>query len=281
VAAPLAAEDSRSRQLTTAGGEAARAVRLRRHGLSGPASAAVSVAAVGLALLGWELVFRAHWVASYSLPSPRSVWHEWWALSRRGILWHHVWATVEVALLGFAVAAVIAFVLGYPLAKSRLMASFLSPYVAATQAMPIIALAPLLLVWFGLGLTSKMLICTVIVFFPMLVTTAVGIRTVDQSLVEAAHTEGANWWETLWRVEFPLALRTILAGLRMGLTLSMTGAIVSEFVSASAGLGYLMELGQNQYNSPLLFAASGTMVAIAVLGYVVIGLVEHAVIDWD
>jgi NitT/TauT family transport system permease protein len=251
------------------------------HGQSTLASVAISLAAIAFGLLAWELMFRAHVIASYSLPSPRSVGREWWLLSENGILWHHVWATLQEALLGFALAFVVAFVLGYPLAKSRVFASVVSPYVAATQAMPIIALAPVLLVWFGLGLFSKTLICAIIVFFPMLVTIAVGIRSVDRTLVEAASTEGAGRWATLRYIEFPLALRTILAGVRMGLTLAMTGAIVSEFVAASAGLGYMMELGRSEYDSPLLFAAATTMVALAVIGYLIVGLLEHVLIDWD
>jgi NitT/TauT family transport system permease protein len=157
----------------------------------------------------------------------------------------------------------------------------LAPYVAGTQAMPMLALAPLLVVWFGLGLFSHVLICAVIVFFPMLVNSAVGIAEVDRTLVDAAATEGAGRWTTLRYIEFPLALRTILAGVRMGATLSFTGAIVAEFVAASEGLGYLMEFARGQYDAPLLFAAALTMVLVAVSVYVLIGLLEHVLIDWE
>jgi NitT/TauT family transport system permease protein len=240
-----------------------------------------SAIAILFGLLVWEVLSRKHVVADYSLPSPHAVWTEWWALSKRGILWHHVYATLRVALLGWALAFVIALGVAYPLAKSPLFASILAPYIAATQAMPILALAPLLIVWFGLGLFSKTLICTVIVFFPMLVTFSVGLRNVDRTLVDAAATEGAGRWKTLRHIELPLATRTILAGVRMGLTLSMTGAIVSEFVAASAGLGYMMELGRNQYDSSLVFAAALTLVALAVIGYVFVGLLERVLIDWE
>jgi NitT/TauT family transport system permease protein len=255
--------------------------RKRRRPLGNWRSLAASAAAILFGLLAWEVLSRANVVADYSLPTPHQVWTEWWALSARGILWHHVFATVRVALLGWALAFVVALLLSYPLARSPLFASLLAPYIAATQAMPILALAPLLTVWFGLGLFSKTLICALICFFPMLVNFAVALQSVDRTLVDAAATDGAGRWTSLHYIELPLARRTMLAGVRMGLTLSMTGAIVAEFVSASAGLGYMMELGRNQYDAPLVFAAAITLVLIAVAGFVVIGLLERVLIDWE
>jgi NitT/TauT family transport system permease protein len=256
--------------------------RARRRGALGNwRSLTASGLAILFALLVWEVMSAKHVVATYSLPTPHSVWTEWWALSRRGILWHHVWVTVHVALFGWAFAFVVAFVFSYPLSRSPLFASFLAPYIAGTQAMPILALAPLLTVWFGLGLFSKMLICAVICFFPMMVTFSVALQNVDRTLIDAAATEGAGRWTSLRYIELPLATRTILAGVRMGLTLSMTGAIVSEFVAASAGLGYMMELGRNQYDAPLVFAAALTLIGIAVFFYVVVGLLERVLIDWE
>lgn len=248
---------------------------------SGLGSLSISVGSVLLGLALWEILAGTHAVPAYMLPPPSAVGEEWWALARNGILWHHVSATLTEALLGFGLAFVVGGALGYPLAKNRFFASVLSPYVAGTQAMPILALAPLLMVWFGLGLFSRTLICALIVFFPILVNIAVGLRTVDRSLTEAAWTEGAGTWHTLWSIEVPLALRTILGGVRMGLTLSLTGAIIAEFVASNAGLGYLLMLARSQYDAALLFAAAWTIVGLAVLGYLMVGLIEHAVIDWD
>src|SRR4051794_21686110 len=107
----------------------------------------------------------------------------------------------------------------------------------------------------------------------MLVNVAVGLRGVDRTLIEAAATEGAGRWHSLWKIEAPLASPTILAGVRMGLTLAMTGAIVAEFIAASSGLGYLMEFARSQYDAPLLFAAL-TVVAVAVIAFVTVGVIE-------
>ena len=237
--------------------------------------------AIGGGLLAWEALWRSHAVPAYMLPSPAAVGQQWLRLARNGVLWHHVRATLSEALIGFAVGLAVGLGLGYPLARSRTLAAILAPYVAATQAVPIMAFAPLLVVWFGLGLLPKVIICALIVFFPIFVNTVVGLQSVDRSLVESAQTMGANGWQMLWYVEVPLALRPLLGGVRMGLTLAMTGAVVGEFVAADAGLGYLMNLGRTAYDTPTVFAASLTMAAIAILGYLSVSLLERLLITWE
>lgn len=280
---PLVADESRVASAPyRARSQRRSGVRRRRPvGSGGWRSLAISTISLLAGLGLWALVYKLNVVADYSLPSPWSVAHEWWLLARKGVIWHHIWATLREATLGFLLALVASALLAYPLAKSRIFASVLSPYIAATQAMPMLALAPLLVVWFGLGLFSHVLICAVIVFFPMLVNISIGLADVDRTLVEAAATEGAGRWATLIHIELPLALRTILAGVRMGATLSFTGAIVAEFVSASEGLGYLMEFARGQYDAPLLFAAALTIVLVAVLAYVLLGLLDYVLIDWE
>jgi NitT/TauT family transport system permease protein len=144
-----------------------------------------------------------------------------------------------------------------------------------------VALAPLVVVWFGLGLLSKVLICALIVFFPMLVNTVAGLRSIDRTLLDAAQSEGATAWQRLWSVEVPLGLRTLLGGVKMGLTLSMTGAVVGEFVAADAGLGYLMNLARTSYDAPMVFAAALTMSGVAIAGYLAVTIAERALITWE
>ena len=231
--------------------------------------------------LAWQAVAAAGMVPAYVLPSPGAVAAKWLALYNNGLLWHHASTTLLEGLLGFGLAFVIGVGLGYPLARSRVLGGVLAPYVAASQAVPVVALAPLLVLWFGLGLLPKVLICALIVFFPILVNTAVGLRTIDRSLIEAAQSMGANAVQTLWYVEIPLALRTLLGGVKMGLTLAMTGAVVGEFVAASAGLGYLMTLARSNYDSPMLYAALLTLAGLAVLGYAAVTVLEDLLIDWE
>ncbi len=146
--------------------------------------------------------------------------------------------------------------------------------------MPMVALAPLLVVWFGLGLSSKVIICALIVIFPILVNTVVGLRSIDRELTDAAKTESADWRQVLWHVEFPLSMHTLLGGVRMGLTLAMTGAVIGEFVASDAGLGFLMTLARTNFDPPVLLAASITMATISLLAYSLIGFIERRFVTW-
>lgn len=254
----------------------------RHHShLGAPPGVVLGIAAIVSGVLLWQLLVNLHAFAPYLLPAPADVLGTWWQLAGDGVLWRHVSVTLTEALLGFVLALLAGAPLGYLLARSSAFFGLLSPYVAATQAMPIIALAPLLVVWLGLGLLPKVVISALVVFFPITVNVAVGLRTIDRSIWEAARSEGASTWQSLYHVELPLAARTVLGGVRMALTLSLTGAIVAEFVSSDAGLGYLMTLARSEYDAPLLFAASLTMIALAVAGYLLTTLLEHVLIDWD
>lgn len=215
------------------------------------------------------------------LPAPEAVGREWVRLWRNGVLPRDLMATMREALYGFGVAFVVGVGLGFVLARSRTVGQLLAPYVAASQAMPVVAFAPLLVVWFGLGMLPKVIVCALIVFFPIVVNTDAGLRGVDRDLVEASWTMGGSRWQTLWHVEIPLALRPLLGGVKMGLTLAMTGAVVGEFVAASEGLGYLMNFGRTAYNAPMVFAASLTMAGVAMLGFLAITVLERVLITWE
>ncbi len=236
--------------------------------------------AIAVALLLWTLATEYQALPAYMLPPPGKVAAAWIQILLNGALWRHVSATLSEALLGFGCAFVVGVVLAYPLARSETLSSLMAPFIAATQAMPMIALAPLLVVWFGLGLSSKVIICALIVFFPILVNTVVGLRSIEHEMLDAAKTLGAGRWQTLRYVEVPLALRTLLGGVRMGLTLAMTGAVVGEFVAADAGLGFLMVLARTNFDASMLFAASLTMAGLSILGYSLVGWLEHRLIDW-
>lgn len=237
--------------------------------------------ALVIGVLVWQALWQSRVVPAYMLPSPREVAAEWWRLWQSGVLWHHLWRTLEEALLGFGLAFVVGVGLGGLLARSLVASRLLGPYIAASQAMPVVAFAPLLVVWFGLGLLPKVLIGALIVFFPILVNTAVGLRSIDRALIEASWTMGASGWQTLRYVEIPLSLRALLGGIKMGLTLAMTGAVVGEFVAADAGLGYLMNFGRTAYDAPMVYAAAVTMAGVAILGYAAVSVLESILITWE
>jgi NitT/TauT family transport system permease protein len=232
---------------------------------------------------GWQpavafLVFVAAWKAVvliaaipvFILPAPEQVAARFVSAWTDGTMAPHAWTTLVEVVLGFVVGAVAGAVTGYALARSRIVGRVLSPYLVAAQAVPILALAPLLALWFGPGLVAKIVICGLIVFFPVAVATMVGIRGVDQGLLELARSLRASRRRVLIDVEIPAALPAILGGLRVGATLAVVGAIVGEWAGADRGLGVLVNLARGSlFDIPLLFA---TLVTIALLGIAAYGV---------
>jgi NitT/TauT family transport system permease protein len=235
---------------------------------------------VGLALVvfvgAWKLVTIVSGFPPFILPPPEAVavrFVEAWADPQ--LMRPHAAATLREVVAGFAVGAALAVAVGYLLARSRLAERVLSPYLVAAQATPILALAPLLALWFPDGLTGKIVICALIVFFPVAVATMVGIRSVDAGLLELGRSLRATPRQIFTTLEIPAALPSILGGMRVGVTLAVVGAIVGEWAGADRGLGVLINLARGSlFDIPLMFA---TLVTIALLGvalYVLVVLVE-------
>jgi NitT/TauT family transport system permease protein len=236
---------------------------------------------VGLLLLGlWELLVRGGTVEAYLLPAPVDVADRFWGALTDGLLLRYARTTLQESLIGFLVGAAIALPFGYGIARSTLLARALEPYLAASQAIPAVALAPLLVIWLGYGLKSVVVLCALIVFFPAVVNTALGIRTLDRDVLDAARVDGAGGWPMLIHFELPLALPTILAGLRMSLTLSVTGAVVGEFVLGDQGLGGLLTIARGTFDTPLVFATLLMLMLLATTLYGAARLIERALIRW-
>ena len=147
--------------------------------------------------------------------------------------------------------------------------------------MPIVAIAPLLIIWFGAGIASKVIICALLVFFPMLVNTVLGMRNIPPELRDLMRSLEATPLQTFWHLELPAALPILLGGLKVSATLSVIGAVVGEFVSASAGLGYLINFGRGIYDTPLVIAAVFTLTGLALLLYGLAAWLERILLDWQ
>jgi NitT/TauT family transport system permease protein len=228
-------------------------------------------AALGaLLLLLWEALTRVGGVSPFVLPAPEEVAAAFWGALVDGSLVGNAAATLLESLIGFALGALVALPLGYAVARSRWLAWAIQPYLAASQALPAVALAPLLVIWLGFGLPPTAALCALIVFFPATITTTLGLRGLDGETLDAARVDGANRWTLLRYVELPLALPAILAGLRASLTLSITGAVVGEFVTGGTGLGLggLLEIAGSRLETALVFA---TLVALALLAALLYG----------
>jgi NitT/TauT family transport system permease protein len=239
----------------------------------------ITLAAAVVVVVAWKVLVIVAGYPAFVLPAPEVVaarFVEAWA---DGTLAPHAVTTLTEIALGFFVGAASALVIGYLLARSRFAERLLSPYLVAAQATPILAIAPLIALWFGSGLLGKVVICALIVFFPVAVATSVGFRSVDARLLEMARSFRATPLELVTRVEIPGALPAILGGMRVGVTLAVIGAIVGEWAGAERGLGVLINLARGSlFDTPLLFAALLTIALIGVALYVATLLVERRLV---
>jgi NitT/TauT family transport system permease protein len=226
-------------------------------------------------LVIWKLVTVVGDLPEYILPAPEVVVARGTEAVVSGVLWRHVGVTLLEIVLGFAVGAAVAIATGVALAKSHVVERALSPYIVAAQAIPILALAPLLDIWFGGGLTARVVVCALIVFFPITIATMVGIRSTDPLLDEMMRSLGSTPAQRTRLLELPSALPVIFGGLRVGVTLAVIGAVVAEWASAGdTGIGVLINIAnQGLFDTPLMFVA---LAVLAVIGLVFYGVVVMA-----
>ena len=242
------------------------------------AAGSVLVAFV-VAVAAWKGMVLVTGLPPFILPPPEAVGGRLIEAVAEGTLAPHLATTVLEVVIGFTVGAATALVAGYALARSALIERIVSPYLVAAQATPILALAPLLTLWFGSGLESKVVICALIVFFPVAIATMVGIRSVDAGLLELGRSLRATRLQILRTLEIPAALPNILGGMRVGVTLAVVGAIVGEWAGASQGLGVLVNLARGSlFDIPLMFATLVTIAALGVTLYVLVVLVERRLV---
>lgn len=237
--------------------------------------------ALVVAVAGWEAAARLSGLPAFILPSPLMVAERFLRALNDGTLAYHAAVTLLQVLLGLFAGVVTALVLGYTIARSRLFERMVSPFLVASQAIPIVAIAPLLVIWFGPGMFSKVLIGALIVFFPVLVNTVVGLRAVPRSLYELMHSLRASRWQTLRLLEIPAAMPVFLGGLRIGATLSVIGSVVGELVGSDRGLGFLINVGRGQYDTALVFVAILTLVALALGLYALVLWLESRLLAWQ
>jgi NitT/TauT family transport system permease protein len=234
-----------------------------------------------LVLLGlWALLV---WLGNYPafiLPHPATVFSQLGKLAAQGLLWHHSQATLTAIMGGLALGLTVATILGYILAKNPLLERFIGPYVVASQSIPVIAIAPLLIIWFGSGKLSKVLICALVVFFPVLVNTIVGIRSVDQGLKLLMRSLRANRWQTFILLEVPAAMPVLLGGLKIGVTLAVIGAVVGEFLGTDQGLGFLINQAKGLFDTPMMFAALISLATISLCLYLIVTGLEQWLLAW-
>ena len=232
---------------------------------------------VGIALfvLLWGAVARVTGLPAYILPLPIAVLGRFADAVSEGLLVPNLLVTAYESITGFVTGASCAFVIGYALAKRRTAERLFSPYIVAMQAIPIVALAPILVIWFGFGVRTKILIAALIVFFPVLVNSIVGIRYADREIMELLRSLDAGPFKTFFKFELPSALPVIFGGLKVSITFSVIGAVVGEFLGSSEGLGALVNMARASFDTPLVFVSIISLGALGIFFYLLMTLLEY------
>lgn len=229
----------------------------------------------GLIVLAWYVGTWASGVPGFLLPTPDAVVVRLAELLGDAAFWGYTGTTLLEAVGGCVLGAVVALPLAVLIHRNRWVNAALVPFLGATQAIPAIAIAPVLVLWVGYGLEAVILLCSLLVFFPILVAAVVGLRHVPRQIVDAARMDGAGSFALLRHVEGPLSLPSVLSGLRNGFTLSVTGAIVGEMVMGGRGLGMLLTVQRDSLDTAGMFGTIAILAAMASLAYTGIHLVER------
>lgn len=236
---------------------------------------------LGVGLLLWEGFVRWQNYPAFILPSPLVVGRKFLILAGDGTLVRHAQVTLVEIVLGLSLGLTTACLLGYLLGKYRALEQVIAPYIVASQSVPIVAIAPLLVIWLGSGISSKVLVCALITFFPMLINTIVGIRNVDRDLYDLMRSLRASRWQIFRQLEAPAALPVLLSGLKLSVILAVVGAVVGEFVGADVGLGFLINLARGVLDTPMMFVAILCLVLIAQTLYLAVVLLEKRYLHWQ
>lgn len=242
--------------------------------------AGLPVALLGLLTL-WQALASLGGYRDFILPAPATVWGRFVVAAESGLLWQHTRATLVEALGGFGIALALGLAIGYVLANTPWLERALAPILAASQAVPVVAVAPLIILWFGPGLRSKLLIAALITFLPILLSAVVALRAIPRELREMALISGAGRWQMLRYVEAPLSLPVLFGGIRTGLALATTGAVVGEFVAGREGLGAMINIARGLFDTPLIFVALITLAAITLGLYLLATALERLLVRWE
>ena len=236
---------------------------------------------IGFALIltVWQGYVDLFHVSKIVLPSPLDILQVSWR--RYDLLLNETWPTFLESIYGFILAIVIGIPMAVCVANSRLLNLSLYPILIATQSVPKVAVAPIILVWFGLGLESKLAIAFLVAFFPIVVDTATGLQATPPGLIELGRSLRASRWQMFWKVQFPAALPFVFSGAKVAVTLAVIGAVIGEFVGSVNGLGNLLLSANSQLDGPLAWAALVWLSVLGIVLFVAVVLAEKLIMPWD
>ena len=228
--------------------------------------------------IAWQMVVSFMGVREYILPSPASVWQ---AMTDPGLRWgHHAMITTLEVLGGFVIAAVVGILLGTAIAWSETASRALMPFLVFVNTLPKVAIAPLILLWFGYGIIPNMMIGAIIGFFSVVINTAAGLSQIDQDMIDLGRVFNAPKWRVFVKIRIPNAYPYILSALKITATSAVVGAILGEFVASQAGLGFVIITSQSSMNTPVAFAAVAFVSVIGLSVFGAVALLARVLAPW-
>jgi len=239
---------------------------------------AMTILSMSVVIVFWELLVYFFKIPQWLLPSPKAIISEMYRSA--AYLWEHSLVTLGEIILGFALAFGGGLLLGIIIAFSPVLEKTLYKLLVATQAIPKVAIAPILVVWLGLGQLSKIALVFLLCFFPIMVGTVSGLQSTNRELLELADVMGANWFQSFLKIRFPAALPYLFNGLRVSVSLAVIGAIISEFVNADRGLGYSLLIATSQLKGPLTFSVVTILALLGIGLFSIVAWLEKLVCPW-
>jgi NitT/TauT family transport system permease protein len=236
------------------------------------------LAGIALIVAAWILICWLGNLPTVVLPTPDKVVRAF--VGRFDLLLSEGWITFKETIYGFLLALAVGLPIAVAIANSRPLNLMFYPLLVALQSVPKVALAPIVMIWLGTGVESKLAIVWLVAFFPIIVDTTAGLRSTPRELLELAHSLRATPWQIFLKVQFPAALPFVLTGAKVAMTLAVIGAVIGEFVSSSEGLGFLLLSATSQLDTPLAFAALFALSMLGVFSYLLVEGVEILVADW-
>ncbi len=237
-----------------------------------------SLGLIALMLLGWEVWVRVRNTPAWYLPAPSAIWRA--LVDNWGPIRADAWVTLQEILIGFGVAVLVAIPIAIAIQRFLIVERALYPVVVATQAIPLVALAPLLLIWFGHGIQPKVVMVALISFFPISVALVDGLKSADRETLDLLRTMGASGWQQFRLVRAPSALPSFFSGAKIGMAIAAIGAVIGESSGSNAGLGHAIALAGASLKTPFVFACVLVLAVMAIALFVLIALLERLMMPW-
>ena len=228
----------------------------------------------------WQLGANLHWIDPGVIASPLAIWQHLAKWTLDGTLWFHSWITIQETIAGFVIGSVGGIVLGFGIGRYPALAEVLDPFILAIYSVPKVALAPLFLVWFGIGLWMKIILAAVTVVFIVFFNTLAGVRNVDRDLADAVWLMGAKPRDVLFKVVVPSAMGWALTGVRIAIPYALIGAIIGELIASNRGIGYLISSAAAGYDTAGVFAALIVLTVLAIILNALVDVIDRRLSTW-